>query len=477
MIPLPFTLEAISYTWRQLARRAGVSFSQEAMTGFEDLGIPVFYGTPEHANFSVPGLVIRRCANTSWDAVSSASENSLCWKQVRETIPTGGSVPFSANIPVLFWGEGCEDGSMPFTERRKDGTIVFNADILSASFFMLSRLEEVASKTRDEHGRFPVTASVAYCQKFLDIPLVDQYALILREWIKILKPSWKPISSRLKIKLSHDIDWTLRYSGAKTYARAIGGALIKERSLSNAWKHAAFVKRLASPKQDPYYRSIYELGQISTQFGLTSAFYFMAAKPNAAQSGYDPASPYIKDCFRDLRKSGHVIGFHPGYSTYNNLDELIIEKKTLEAALGEPVLEGRQHYLRFQAPNTWRLWEEAGLSRDSSMGFAEHEGFRCGTCWSYAPFDVEQNREIKLQEIPLTVMDATIRNYRKMTPVEGKKKILQIANRCAEVGGTFTMLWHNSSLNFEWSAWKQIYIEVLQDLTSSNQNNKMQQAF
>ena len=101
-------------------------------------------------------------------------------------------------------------------------------------------------------------------------------------------------------------------------------------------------------------------GTVKVQHPQMGEYYFCFEKPmhnlftknetNTERLYNQPnASPYIKDCFRDLRKSGHVIGFHPGYSTYNNLDELIIEKKTLEAALGEPVLEGRQHYLRFRA--------------------------------------------------------------------------------------------------------------------------------
>jgi len=462
-----FTQNAVNYTWRQLARRAGISFSN-GQTGFEGLDIPLFHGSPEHALFTSPGVIVRRSVNENWNTILSAPENSLHWKPVRETLPVGGKVPFGANIPILFWGEGAEDGKAPFAERREDGTIVFNADILSSCFFMLSRLEEIIKKARDNHGRFSAFASTAYRQNFLDIPLVDQYALILREWIKTLKTGWSPVLSQWKIKLSHDIDRPLRYSGPGGYPRALGSALLREHDLARAWSHIIFARRLLSQQQDPYYRSIDELGRISRQFGFASSFYFMAARPGPHQTGYDPASSLLTKCFRDLVRNGHTIGFHPGYSTLNNPAELVAEKEKLEVALGRPVTEGRQHYLRFEVPVTWRHWEQAGLTSDSSMGFADHEGFRCGTCWPYTPFDIEQDRELDLLEVPLTVMDGTLHTYRKMTPAEGKRKILEIARRCAEVGGTFTLLWHNSSFHFEWAPWKQIYIESLHDLASAN---------
>jgi hypothetical protein len=290
--------------------------------------------------------------------------------------------------------------------------------------------------------------------------------LILREWIKTLKSDWSPVSSHWKIKLSHDIDRPLRYSGFGGYPRALGSALLQQRDFSSVWSHIPFAGRLISQKQDPYYRSIYELEKISRHFGLVSSFYFMAANPGSHQNGYDPASPMLRECFRDLIRNGHTIGFHPGYSTLNNPVELLAEKKKLEAALGKAVIEGRQHYLRFQVPVTWQHWEQAGLVSDSSMGFADHEGFRCGTCWPYNPYDIEQDKELNLLEIPLTVMDGSLYGYRKMTPAEGKQKILQIARRCAEVGGTFTLLWHNSSFDFEWAPWRQVYIESLSALTS-----------
>jgi hypothetical protein len=151
---------------------------------------------------------------------------------------------------------------------------------------------------------------------------------------------------------------------------------------------------------------------------------------------------------------------------------LAVEKERIETALGEPIFGGRQHYLRFHVPTTWRQWEQAGLQYDSTMGFADYEGFRCGTCHPYRPFDLEQDREMMIEEVPLIVMDTSLFHYRKMSHDQGKDRVLDLACRCAEVGGTFTLLWHNTSFSGAWQKWGAMYPEILSELLAIQVGNK-----
>src|SRR5213079_764648 len=96
----------------------------------------------------------------------------------------------------------------------------------------------------------------------------------------------------------------------------------------------------------------------------------------------------------------------------------------LDAVIGGNVVGGRQHYLRFRVPETWREWEAAGLRYDSTMTFAGHEGFRCGTSHAYRPFDLEEDRELMIEELPLVVMDGTLRLYRGLTAAEAMDSVL-----------------------------------------------------
>jgi hypothetical protein len=107
-----------------------------------------------------------------------------------------------------------------------------------------------------------------------------------------------------------------------------------------------------------------------------------------------------------------------------------------------------------------------GLQCDTTMGYPDQEGFRCGTCHRFHPFDVEQDRELKIWEQPLIVMDGALHTYRGFSPEQGEARILELAARCKQVEGTFTLLWHNSALDWEWSPWKKVYERVLSQLAT-----------
>ncbi|MBE0440392.1 MAG: hypothetical protein IBX57_11690, partial [Gammaproteobacteria bacterium] len=108
---------------------------------------------------------------------------------------------------------------------------------------------------------------------------------------------------------------------------------------------------------------------------------------------------------------------------------------------------GRMHYLRWEQPITLRAWEDAGMSYDSTLGYADRPGFRCGTCHEYPAFDPAAQEQLSLRIRPLVVMECTVIDDRYMglgvgDLAEDKFRILK--SRCEKVKGTYTLLWHNS---------------------------------
>ncbi len=157
----PLTPAAVGYTWRQLAQRAGVTDGDPDGHGFEALDLPVYYRDPVEAQGGRPGLYIVPCRASAWEDLLRCPPQRLDWHPITDLFPPGFQPEFRELTPVLFWGAGYEDGQKPFVEHRPDGSVVFYADILAASFFMLSRWEETVVLNRDAHGRFPARASVA----------------------------------------------------------------------------------------------------------------------------------------------------------------------------------------------------------------------------------------------------------------------------------------------------------------------------
>jgi len=455
---------AIVYSWSQLAQRAGIIDFNKDGTPLNFCNIPIFYAHPDEVSYHGRKIIVVPCPDEDWFSLLKKPANSIDWAPIQQMFPAANPVRFITDIPVIFHGDFGEHGKM--IEYRQDETLLFHVDILAIAFFMLTRWEETINPIKDEHGRFPAFESVAYKQGFLDLPIVDLYALILREWLKKMAPSWNPAPLRLKINVTHDIDWVSHFSGGVHFMKMAGGELIKKKSLKGFLNQFDDLRvQITSPAKDVFFRSIYELAELSELYGFSSKFYFMAAETSKYQQGYNPCSRLIRKCIVDLEQRGHKIGLHPGYDTLDAPEKLIYEKQRLEQALGRNIDEGRQHFLRFHTPFTWKHWEQAGFLYDSTMGFADYEGFRCGTCHPYHPFDTELDQEMKLRETPLIVMDATLRLYRNLSPEQGKNRILELASRCEDVGGTFTLLWHNTSLHGEWEEWHAAYQEVLSELS------------
>lgn len=89
------------------------------------------------------------------------------------------------------------------------------------------------------------------------------------------------------------------------------------------------------------------------------------------------------------------------------------------------------------------------MDYDSTLGYADHPGFRCGTCFEYPAFDPVSGMILKLRLRPLIAMECTVMATRYMGLGTGDaafRKFKQLKDACNAVGGCFTLLWHNTEL-------------------------------
>lgn len=465
----PLSEAAQRYAWQQLARRIGLKGDSSSELPFAQLGVQVTYGYPQEASVEVPTITVVPSTAASWWQLTSQIKTAIDCVAFNQAIPP---LPLSelcsctdGTLPVLLWGGSPEEQKLLFA-LGKDRHVIFFADIVASTVFMLSRWEETVSTIRDRHGRFPVQAGVAKRLGILDRPLIDEYAMILGAWLQWLVPTWNPPTKQLTVKLSHDIDWLTHFSSFNAGAKRLTGDLIKRRSVQCA---TDTMKKLyldvTQPEQTLPMRGIHRLAQLSHAYGFQSAFYFMAAQPSDYDSGYAIDAIPIRRTIERLQRAGHEIGFHPSYFTLDKLELLAQEKERLETVVGA-VRGGRQHYLRFRASDTWHHWEAVGLSYDSTLGYAEEPGFRCGTCHPFPVFDLAQDQTLNLVEIPLIVMDVTLAYHKTLHPFTGLQIMRSLAKRCAAVGGVFTLLWHNTSFGGPWQPWESVYETILGELTT-----------
>ena len=143
-----------------------------------------------------------------------------------------------------------------------------------------------------------------------------------------------------------------------------------------------------------------------------------------------------------INKRGHIIGFHPSYNAYNNSKQLKEEKDLLEQTLKQEITEGRGHYLRFEVPTTWQILEDASMEIDSTCGYTDKVGFRCGTGEIFSVFNILTRKKLKLKERPVILMDFTLFGYQKLDWF----KIKDVLQKLIKIKSTFTILWHNSQI-------------------------------
>lgn len=362
---------------------------------------------------------------------------------------------FAERLPVLFGGVRDAWGGpiTPGAELRLD------VDVFGSAFWLMSRVEEFDAVTRDAHDRCSAFQSLAWRNGFLMVPVVDEYvrliaALIQGVWPRLALP---PPGSFTQF-LSHDVDdpYAYRFMSPGKAARLIAANAVKGRSPFRGLRWGAgLALSLAGIRLGDPCDTFEWLMSVSERAGVSSTFYFIASDRNCSlDANYDITDPIIVDLLRRIAARGHEIGLHPGYLCFR--DPALIREQAdrlregmRAAGVTQPAIGARMHYLRWDGAVTPLGLSQAGLSYDSTLGFADHPGFRCGTCHTFRYFDPVTGTETGLYIRPLIAMECTVlaKRYMNLGATPAAFDVFrQLKNRCRSVGGEFALLWHNSFL-------------------------------
>ncbi len=359
-------------------------------------------------------------------------------------------------LPVIFGDDEWD---------RTGDRMVCGIDIFGSAFFMLSRWEEYVLRGEqdafDTHGRFPATSSLAFRQGFIDRPVVNEYVEMFWGMLHALGIRQKRLERRFSFVLTHDVDALLLWRGWGHVTRTAAADMLKRLSPRSAVRRLREYSLIArGKKKDPY--DVYdELMDISEAMNLTSHFYFKCG----GDTPFDRVNPYgiksrkARSALEAIRTRNHIVGFHPSYQSAGDRSVWKRELDLLQKVYGSDISEGRQHYLKFQVPFTWRVWAENGMRIDSTCGFADREGFRCGTGDAYRVFDILRRQELSIEERPLVFMER--RNYSCGGFAGSLKKhqMEAIVASARRVNTPVTLLFHNDAMAE--SGLRDLYREIL----------------
>lgn len=340
-------------------------------------------------------------------------------------------------------------------------------DLVASAFFWLSGWQEYVVPTRDAHGRFPHAASLQAALGTTARPVVDAYREMLAgqlrsHGIPVARRSWQ--GHRWALCPTHDIDYLRKWRPGILYREVVHYAVQNRRRVPPAGR----IRRLGTVLADwlrpgDPCRTAFERMQAEvTARGGTATYFLKAAARDPHDVAYPVDAPYLRRRVDALRAEGFEIGLHPSYPAHTNRAFLEEERDRLARVAGGPLTSVRQHYLRYEGPLTSRLHAELGFRIDSTLGFAEHEGFRHGTCLPFRIYDVDADAPLDVWEMPLAVMESALFNRRGLQGDAARAATAAVLQACRRFGGVCVALWHNTLWDeMDYPGWGRHFLETL----------------
>lgn len=362
----------------------------------------------------------------------------------RGILPHSIEVKVINGLPCFFCGNE-EDLDIPF-------------DLFSMCFYLITRYEEYFSKDLDQYGRFKSTNSLAVKHDFIHIPLID---LWMKWFIGLIQEQYNiplKFSGAYRKLVTFDIDLPYAFKGKKDW-KVIGG-LIKD--LAGLRGHTIGSRLNYILKgADPFDTYDWIKSQCAGQ--TSEIIFFILNRYNPPlDENHLANTPELKSIIKSLQEWA-AIGIHPSLTAGGDPYKILEEKAYVAKHLEQPVFKSRQHYLHLKMPGTYRALIASGMEQDYSMGYPECSGFRASTARPFLWYDLMNECITDLTIYPCMTMDATMRYYEELSPELAKQKCKELMLVCQEVSGTFSFIWHNSSLSkaYGWGPWKSVFTTLV----------------
>jgi hypothetical protein len=320
-----------------------------------------------------------------------------------------------------------------------------------------TRPEEYFDAGYDRHTRFLFTASSN------PDPCVPRVSAYLQDQGYVAE---YPDDHPFAVVLSHDVDDVT--VAPRHLVFAVRNA-VRHREVSSTL-HLA--RGFLNPKKSPY-RTFQKIMELERKYDAMSSFYFLASPDDVFGKKYT-----LQDVEGDMKRvldAGCEVGFHTGFSSYDDLAEIKVQKKDMEAVLGSPVIGARNHVMRFKTPQTWEVLAKAGFRYDSTYGYPDRIGFRNGISSAFIPFDLRSQQEIPILEVPVMVQDWTMMYWMELTPQESLRQVTTLMDTVAQYHGVLTVLWHSWTYSYPASFggfftpdWTGLYEKILQQAKLRN---------
>ena len=303
------------------------------------------------------------------------------------------------NSETVFSVEKVKSASGHFINDR-----IFGFDIIETIFCHISRYEEVFSKDsqKDEHYRMRSSEQLLVRNEIHHTPVVD---ILVPVFFKALGLQ---IDDRAtSFSMTHDIDAIHKFNSPLKLPKSIIRVLLMGLGL-NGVKNIIiwFFKSLISKDCDPYYN--FDSFLIADDVFVEKTIFFVAGGRTRFDLFNKNYLKYLPVVIKKSLNKGYTIGFHPSYNAHDNADMINEEISILKDMSKQDIHYVRSHFLRVNFNSSFRIYENSGIAVDSTLGYTDDIGFRCGTGFKYFLYDFENEKRYKIKELPMVFMDGSL---------------------------------------------------------------------
>ena len=336
---------------------------------------------------------------------------------------------------------------------------IFPFDPFALAFYLVSRYEEYLDFIPDQYGRFPASASTAFKNGFLQKPLVNVWALKVKEIITKYYPKLQFNQSDYQFTPTYDIDHAFAFLKKGTIRQT--GAFCRNLLNRDGETIMHQLKTWLRIQKDPYDCFDY-LKCLESSYGLNPKYFWLLGDYGV----YDKNINYKNKHFRSLisqNSKKHPIGIHPSFGSKEQQNIVGNEIHRLEKITEQRIIRSRQHFLFLKFPETYQRLTNLNIKEDYSMGYADMCGFRASIATPFYWYNLVEEQITTLQIFPFQLMDVTFNNYLKLKPEAVLEHVMPVIENTKQVGGHLISIWHNSSLceAWEWKGWRNVYEEII----------------
>ena len=409
--------------------------------GLTDSHLPIHYGIDNESP-----IQIRKNRTNIFKIAEPIDPKRFLWKTWKDH-----------RIPFLFDGE-----DRPLLETTGEQWII-NFDIIASSFYFLSGWDEITCARKNAFGKRPFEESIQARLSIIDIPVVNFYFDIL------------------KFALENACSMTLsvRHWGGHDFGVCITHDIDR---CESAWKEGSYRElrkgKIGSPfklisnklfSRDAWF-NFENIMDLENELGIHSTFFFLCRKGKISglhNADYRITNRKFVKVLDDITKQGSEIGIHGGIGAHMDPNRLKEEVRRIPVR----VLGNRFHHLHYDMKSSTAILEAMNLVYDSSLGFPEHYGFRNGICHPFPLYDVQSDRPSSILEIPLHLMDTTLRHKKYMGLDRDRilESVTLLIREIRRFQGCFTLLWHNNYFSeYKYAGFKELFIDIVQICRENN---------